>query len=251
MTPQVKKFSRGLLSAALGLVVVAAGLLLGGLWQDLEAVGTGDPMQNYFSHEMPRQPGAAEAPLGRELSFNGMPMEVSFYQTEKDVVTVRDFYLREFGRMKLQTSVTEGADGAVVYGNDEKAKIQRIVSIQRRGEGTFVFPAIVPLFGIPSAAPPAASDLAVMEGAVGYGDVTAADYGRRSRIVTWQHAAPEGEVATAVRARMKALGWREYIEGVSAGTEIRFSREGREATYTITRSIDSRLTSVLTTVVGE
>jgi hypothetical protein len=153
--------------------------------------------------------------------------------------------------MKLQTSVSGGEDGAVVFGNDEKARVQRIVTIQRRGKGTFVFPAIVPLFAVPSLKPPAAPDLAVMEGAVGYSDIAASDYGRRSRIVSWQHAASEGEVARMVRARMKALGWRSDADDTTAGASIRFFKEGREATCTITRSADSRLTSVVTTVVGE
>lgn len=242
---------RGGLTLVLGAAIVAGGLLLGGVRQDLEAVGTGDPMRNYFTHEMPRFPGASESPLGRDLSFNGMPMEISYFQTGKGVGDVRDWYLAAFKKMSLATSVSGGDGGAVVYGTDTKARIQRIVSIQQRGDGTFVFPAIVPLLAIPVITAPTDGDLAVMDGATGLAQISSSDYGQQSRLVTWLHTAPPNEVVEAVRAKMVAQGWTADDSGASPiGTALRFVKEGREAVYTIFREGPKQPTSVLVTVSG-
>lgn len=244
-------FVRAGLTLALGAAIVAGGLLLGGVRQDLEAVGTGDPMRNYFSHEMPRFPGASESPLGRDLSFNGMPMEISYFQTGRGVGEVRDWYLAVFKKMSLSTSVSEGDGGAVVYGTDTRARIQRIVSIQQRGDGTFVFPAIVPLLAIPVITAPTDGDVAVMDGATGLAQISSSDYGQASRLVTWRHTAAVDEVAAAVRARMGDLGWTADEGGASPiGTTLRFVKEGREAIYTIFREGPKPPTSVLVTISG-
>ena len=251
-TLNTRSIARAMLSLLLGAALVAGGLLLGGLQQDLEAVATGDPMRSYFTHEMPRFPGASEAPLGKGLSFNGMPMEVSHFSTGKTVDEVRAFYLDAFKAMRLEASSNDGDDGAVIYANDAKAKVQRIVSIQRRGGETYVFPAVVPLFAVPVLAPPAAADVAVMEGALAYTDIRSSDYGRPSRLVTWYHAAPVDDVAAAVKARMAELGWTAHEGGISiAGTGLQFSKAGREATYTIFRKPGGALTAVLATIHGE
>jgi hypothetical protein len=250
--PDTRSIARAALSLLLGAAIVAGGLLLGGIRQDLEAVGDGDPMRNYFTHEMPRLPGAAESPLGKNLSFNGMQMEISHLQTGRTVAEVRDFYRDAFTRMQLKTSVTEGDGGATVYANDERAKVQRIVSIQRRDDQTFVFPAVVPLYGVPALSPPRAADVAVMDGALAFTDIRATDYGRPSRLVTWYHPAPVEDVAKAVKERMAALGWTEQEGGFSlAGTALQFTRDRREATYTLFRKPGGALTAVLATIHGE
>ncbi|MBI5527076.1 MAG: hypothetical protein HY897_12145 [Deltaproteobacteria bacterium] len=240
-------------TALVGLCIVSAGLLLGGVRHDLEAVADGDPGAHYFSHEMPRMPGAREAPLGAGLSFNNMPLEVSFFQTEKPVAEVREFYLAKFAAMKLSTSVTDGGDeGAVVYGNDTQKKVQRIISIQRRGGATFVFPAQVPLLAVPSFAPPENLDVALMPGASGFVQIGSSDYGRPSRLIMWHHEKETQAVAAFVKDEMKRLGWAEAEGGGPSlmGTVLEFSRPGGSATFTVFRQKTEGPTSVVANVQG-
>jgi hypothetical protein len=240
-------------AALLGLGIVAGGLMLGGVRQDLEAVAEGDPAAHYFSYEMPRMPGTREAPLGAGLSFNNMPLEVSYFETDKPVAEVRKFYLEKFAAMKLLTSVTDGGDeGAVVYGNDAEQKVQRIITIQRRGERTFVFPAQVPLLAVPSLSPPKDLDVALMPGASGFVQIGSSDYGRPARLIMWHHEKEAETVAEFVKADMKRLGWAEAEGGGAslAGTVIEFSRPGASATFTVFRSKAEGPTSVVANVQG-
>ena len=114
-----------------------------------------------------------------------------------------------------------------------------------------VFPAIVPLFGVPSVAAPAESGVAIMPGATGFINIFSKDYGRPSPLITWQHPASEDEVASFIKSRMKDLGWEEGDGAQVGGTILYFSKGGAHATVTVLRPKGDAITSVLMSIQGE
>ena len=230
---------KSIVTALLGFMIVAAGLTLGGVWGDLEAVGSGDPMAHYFSGAMP-DPGVRMTPLGSDITFNGMPMEIAFYQSERAVKDLRDFYLGEFKKMKLVTAVREIENESVVYGADKKAGQQRIVVIRRQGDQTLVFPSIVPLMAMPSFSAKPGSDIYAPEDAKGFVEISSADYGKSSRVILYRVARAAGETADLVRTGMKAKGW-ELESGFDstaggaggAGRIMQFNGKGKGAMVTV------------------
>ena len=248
----MKRSFQIILTAAIGCAIVGGGLLLGGLRNDLAAVGGIDPVTGYFTHEMPAFPGSQATPLGKGLSFNGMPMEIAFYQTEKPVAELRDFYAARFKAMKLKTSVTDNAGESVVFGNDEKANVQRIVAIQRVGSMTYVFPSVVPLLAVPATGAPEKSDVAVLPGSIGYTEITSSDYGRPSRVVTFHNEKDVAENAAFIKTRMAELGWKEdALWSPDSVAVMHFTRPGRDAVFTLLSREAPGMTSVLVNVQGK
>jgi hypothetical protein len=209
----MKKFTRIFLTSLLALLIIAAGLIIGGAWEDLQATGDGDPMRGYFSDDMPNFPGSSPAPLGKDLNFNDLPMEVAYFETEAAVAEVRDYYLNAFKKMSLMAHYDGGPGGAVVYGHDLKKKTQRLVAIQRQGARTFVFPSIMPMLAMPSLDPAKAGGVFVVPGAVGYSAVSSREYGKASRMVAYQSPRDSAETASLITEGMKKLGW---VPGTSA-----------------------------------
>ena len=70
---------RLLISTGLFLLAVAAGWWLSGelFPRAAEARRLVLPTQGYFEVEMPTYPGAVEFPLGREITLNRAPMQIS------------------------------------------------------------------------------------------------------------------------------------------------------------------------------
>ncbi|MFA6034860.1 MAG: hypothetical protein WC889_18315 [Myxococcota bacterium] len=249
---------KSIVTALLGFMIVAAGLTAGGVWSDLEAVGSGDPMAHYFSGAMP-DPGVHQTPLGADISLNGMPMEIAYFQSERTVKDLRDFYLGEFKKMKLVTAVKEIENESVVYGADKKAGQQRIVVIRRQGDQTLVFPSIVPLMAVPSFGAKPGSDIFAPEDAKGFVEISSADYGKSSRVIIYRVAKAPAETADLVRNGMKAKGWEvELLPGASndkgyggeSGAVIQFIRAGKAATVTVTPGEEKGSSAILMNVQG-
>jgi hypothetical protein len=68
------------------------GLLAGGEHRLAVATRGEDPMAGYYGPDMPRYPGAEEAPVGRESSIGGTTIKMSYFMTEDEPAKVGRFY---------------------------------------------------------------------------------------------------------------------------------------------------------------
>src|SRR4051812_8596281 len=83
-------------------LLMAAAVVAGGI--ELGAPGTPAAVAStnaepyWDGAEMPEYPGSLEFPMGEDLAVNGVPLRMSFFESDDPPARIRDHYLDAFDR---------------------------------------------------------------------------------------------------------------------------------------------------------
>jgi hypothetical protein len=160
---------------------------------------------------------------------------LSYFMSNDNAESVRDFYAQDFKRLgQVNTRPTD--DGYVVSAFDIRTDTQKSIVIVRRDKGVIVFPSILPgelNTGIDSVP----EDLPASPHAVRLSDVRSRDRADESAVVTYLEGDEPAVVARNIIERMEARGWklsdRHDADGKTRSTTLQFRRGGNEAVASV------------------
>lgn len=225
-----RRLFRAIGSAALAAGLLGAGLVAGGVGTAV-AGRPAFPTPYYAPGELPRYPNAFEFPIGQGARFNGLPMRLSYFETDDPPERVRDFYVAELGRVApVELAGLERGYAVSVF--DVRTDTQKTVVIEGYGRGSLVFPAIAP-GAFNRADLPLPPDLPASSQALRLSDVRTEGPGDQSVVINYHEPHPVADVVAGARRHLEARGWqlaneRASVERGAAPTLLRYVRPGRE-----------------------